>query len=141
MRSVARSVSESVRSRGRDSERGATTLTGIASIGVLLLAFVFVAQFTTWIYGRGALRAAAQDGVRQAAPLDSPAGTCEAAFDRVRSQLLSGFLGDDVDDVRCSVGSDFVSVEVTARFESWLPVAPGWETTVQAVAVREVDPS
>lgn len=133
-------MSDPKRTRSRRSERGATTLSGVVSIGVLLLAFVLVAQFAAWIYGSGALRAAAQDGARQAAPLDAPAGACEAAFEQVRSQLLRGALGDGVDAVRCTIDLDLVSVEVTAQFESWLPVTPDWETTVRAVAVREVEP-
>lgn len=122
-------------------QRGAATLSGVLSIGILLVVFVLVAQFSAWIYGRGALRAAAQDGARHAAPLDAPAGTCEAAFERVRSELLRGALGDGVGEVRCTIGPDVVLVEVSARFESWLPITPGWNTTVRAIAVREAEPA
>lgn len=124
-----------------DSERGALTVPAVASLGILLLCFVIVCQFVVWIYAKGALQASAQAAVRGAAPLDAPAGSCEQAFHLVRTELLGGELGDRVGPVRCDVGEVFVTLEVEASFSSWLPVTPDWETTVSAVAVREVEPA
>lgn len=129
------------RVRGHDRERGAFTLPAVASIGVLLLCFVIVAQFAVWIYAKGALRAAAQAAARSAAPIDAPPGSCEDAFERSRQQLLGGQIGTGVGSVRCVIGDTFVTVDVDASFAGWLPITADWDTTVTAVAVRELEPS
>ncbi len=106
----------------------------------MLLCFVVVAQLATWQYAHGALRAAVQSAARQSAVFDAPAGACERAFEATRSQLLGGEIGRGVGAVRCGAEPDVVTVSVDASFESWLPIIAGWDTTVSAVAVREVDP-
>ncbi len=121
-------------------ERGSITLPAVASLGLVLVAFVVVAQFASWQYARGALRAAAQEAAADAAVLASEPGRCEATFDAVRADLLGGSLGAGVGPVRCDVGADIVVVEVDARFDSWLPFVPDGATSVRAVAVREQDP-
>ncbi len=124
----------------RGGERGSFTIPAVSGIGILLLCFVIVCQFAVWIYARGALQAAAQAAVRSAAPLDSSAGSCEQAFELARSQLLGGDLGRNVGGVHCELGDVFVTLDVDATFASWLPVTPDWQTTVSAIAVREVEP-
>lgn len=116
------------------------TVPAVAAIGVLLFSFVMVAQFATWIYAGGALRASVQAAARAAAPIDADFGSCAAAFTRTRDQLLGGEVGRSVGPVSCEASDTTVTATVDARFESWFPVMPGWETTVTAVAVREVDP-
>lgn len=126
--------------RGRSTQRGSLTLPAIASIGILLVIFVVVFQFTLWIYGHGALRLAVQEAARATAPLDADADDCRRHFDHVRSQLLGGALGDGVSPVRCTVNAERVQVEVTAHFESWFLFMPGWDAEVAAIAVKEVEP-
>lgn len=125
----------------RPSERGAFTLPAVASLAILVLVFVVVTQFAVWIYAKGALRSAVQTAARTASPIDAPAGSCELAFEHTRAQLLGGELGRGIRPVRCELGAELVTVEVVAHFDSWLPVTPGWDTTVVAVAVREREPA
>ncbi len=125
----------------RRDEQGSTTLPAVAGIGILLVAFVLVAQFALWLYARGALRASVQAGARAASVLDAAPGSCEQAFERVRVQLLGGSLGAGVGRARCVVGPELVVVEVDARFDPLLAITPGWDTTVRTVVVRERGPA
>jgi hypothetical protein len=102
-----------------------------------LLFFTLLAQFAVWQYGRGAVRAAAQEAARAAAPLGAPPDACARRFDQVRSGLLGGRLGDGVGPVRCQVTGSVVEVTAEVTFERWLPISPDWSFTVTAVAVKE----
>ena len=125
----------------RTAERGVFTLPAVAGIGVLLLRFVMVGQFAVWIYAKGVLRSAVQSAAREGAPIEAPPGSCDHAFELARRQLLGGELGRGVGDVRCHEGERIITVEVDAHFSSWLPFTPDWDTSVSAVAVREVAPA
>ncbi len=122
------------------SERGSLTVPAVFGVGVLLFVFVVVAQFVAWQYTRGAVRAAAQEAARAAAPLEAPVGVCADRFVAVRDQVLGGSLGSGVGAPRCLVGPDRVVVEVDVRFEAWLPLLADSSATLVVVAVREVEP-
>ena len=109
----------------------------LAAFGVALVFFTLLAQFAVWQYGRGAVRAAAQEAARAAAPLGAGPEACSARFDQVRRGLLGGGLGDGVGPVRCSVGGPVVEVSVDVAFRRWLPISPDWSFTVTAVVVKE----
>ena len=109
----------------------------LAAFGVALVFLTLLAQFSVWQYGRGAVRSAAQEAARAAAPLGADAGNCRARFDQVRSGLLGGRLGDGVGPVRCDDRGPWVEVGVDVVFSRWLPVSPDWSFTVTAVAVKE----
>ncbi|MEZ5230252.1 MAG: hypothetical protein R2710_27385 [Acidimicrobiales bacterium] len=127
--------------RARADEHGTIALPAVISIAILLLAFVLATQFAVWLYAKGALRSAVQSAARAAAPLDAPVEACGRAFELARSSLLDGDVGAGVGGVRCDRGPTLVTVEVDAHFDAWLPITPGWHTTVRAVAVREVEPA
>ena len=132
-----------VAASGSDAKRaqsGSAAIPTVVAVGFLLLLLTLFTQFAVWQYGRGAVRAAAQAGARQAAVLDAEAGACEAAFAEVRDQLLGGSLGSGVGGPRCEVGAEVVTVTSEVRFERWLPVSPDWEFQIVATAVREREP-
>lgn len=110
-------------------------------MGMFLMILTLFVQFAVWQYGRGVLRSAALEAARAQAGLDAPAGSCEQRFEEVRSELLGGDLGEQVSAVRCDVSAERVVVSVDADFKAWLPISPDWSFTVEAVAVREVEPS
>jgi hypothetical protein len=109
----------------------------LVAFGGALVFFTLLAQFAVWQYGRGAVRAAAQEAARAAAPLEAPPDACTRRFDQVRSGLLGGALGDGVGPVRCEVTDGLVQVRADVTFERWLPISPDWSFTVTAVAVKE----
>jgi hypothetical protein len=109
----------------------------LAAFGVALVFFTLLTQFSVWQYGRGAVRAAAQEAARAAAPLHAGSEACRDRFDEVRTGLLGGPLGDGVGPVRCDVGGTVVAVSVDVVFRRWLPLSPDWSFTVSAVAVKE----
>lgn len=109
----------------------------LAAFGVALVFLTLLAQFSVWQYGRGAVRSAAQEAARAAAPLGAGPEACRARFDQVRSGLLGGRLGDGVGPVRCSDRGAWVEVSAEVTFSRWLPVSPDWSFTVTAVAVKE----
>lgn len=109
----------------------------LAAFGVALVFFTLLAQFAVWQYGRGAVRAAAQEAARAAAPLGAGPEACSARFDQVRHGLLGGGLGKGVGPVRCSAGGPVVEVSVDVVFHRWLPISPDWSFTVTAVVVKE----
>ncbi len=125
----------------RSGERGSGALTAVAAMGMFLMILTLFVQFAVWQYGRGVLRSAALEAARAQAGLDAPAGSCEQRFEEVRSELLGGDLGEQVSAVRCDVSAERVVVSVDADFKAWLPISPDWSFTVEAVAVREVEPS
>jgi hypothetical protein len=118
-------------------QRGSTVVATLLAFGGALLFFTLLAQFATWQYARGAVRAAAQEAARAAAPPDAPAHVCVDRFDQVRSGLLGGRLGDGVGPVGCEVDGAVVRVRAEVRFQRWLPISPDWAFTVTAVAVKE----
>ncbi len=112
-------------------------LPGVVGIAMLFVAFVLIAQFAVWQYGRGAVQAAANDAVRAAAAYQAQPGTCEAAFQAARADLLGGSIGDGVGAPQCLVGPEFAEAIVPVTFERWLPLSPDWTFEVRAVAARE----
>jgi hypothetical protein len=124
----------------RDAERGSATITTLVAFGLFLTFFTLFAQFAVWQYGRGAVRSAALEAARAAAPMEAVPGACERRFDDVTNGLLGGPLGDQVSPPVCDVGTDLVVVSADVRFEPWLPISPEWSFTVTATAVREVEP-
>lgn len=121
------------------AERGSTVVATVLAFGFGLLVFTLLAQFVVWQYGRGAVRAAAQEAARAAAPLDAAPGACAERFEQVRSGLLAGTIGDGVGTARCTSTGGLVTVTVDVRFQRWLPISPDWAFTVTAVAVEEVE--
>lgn len=107
------------------------------AFGIALLFFTLLAQFAVWQYGRGAVRSAAEEAARAAAPLAADPGACTRRFEEVRTGLLGGRLGDGVGAPRCRLVGDLVEVSADVRFERWLPISPDWSFTVTAVALKE----
>lgn len=107
---------------------------------MFLVFFTLFTQFAVWQYGRGAVRSAALEAARAAAPLEALPGACQRRFESVTSGLLGGPLGDQVSPPRCDIGTDVVEVSADVRFDPWLPISPGWSFTVTATAARESVP-
>jgi hypothetical protein len=125
--------------RARD-DAGLLTIQYALAVG---LSLVFLAQITNLLvfaYGRGAVRAALDEGVRAAAVIDAGEVECLRRAQAVLADLLGGDLGRGVGPIVCADDGARIRAEVTSAFDGWLPGAPGFTFTTVAQAVREVAP-
>ena len=128
--------------RSRRGERGFATVQYLVALSFSLLALVGLLNFVVFQYGRGAVRAALDEGARAGTRISESAETeCEERAARVLGDLLSGSMGDGVEPVQCAVVGQRVTAETTVEFEPWFMERFGaWQFTVSAVAVKESEP-
>lgn len=104
----------------QDRDRGMTTITILLSAGVVMLLVVQLVNLLVFQYGRGAVRAALDEGVRTGART----GTEVSCEERARSAIetLAAGMSDGV-VIDCLLdGSSMIATAVV----SW----PGWLTSV-----------
>jgi hypothetical protein len=107
-----------------------------------LLAFLVMANFIVFLYARGVVRAAVDEGARTGGRLDATASDCEARAADVLGDLLAGGLGDGV-HVSCREGRDpdVVRARADVVLRGWLPgLTPDWSFTLEAQSVKERSP-
>ncbi len=122
---------------GRPGERGSVALAGIAAISMMFIAFVLIAQFAVWQYGRGAVQSAANEAARASASFGADAGDCFRTFEDARGDLLGGSLGAGVGTPQCTTGGEFAEVIVPVTFKRWVPFSPDWSFQVRAISATE----
>ncbi len=122
---------------GQSGERGSVALAGIAAISMMFIAFVLIAQFAVWQYGRGAVQSAANEAARASASFGADAGDCFRTFDDARDDLLGGSLGAGVGAPQCTTGGEFSEVIVPVTFKRWVPFSPDWSFQVRAISATE----
>ncbi|NNF56021.1 MAG: hypothetical protein HKN03_16465 [Acidimicrobiales bacterium] len=122
---------------GRSGERGSVALAGIAAISMMFIAFVLIAQFAVWQYGRGAVQSAANEAARASASFGADPGDCYRRFEDARGDLLGGSLGAGVGAPQCTIGGEFSEVIVPVTFKRWLPFSPDWSFQVRAISATE----
>ncbi len=137
MRFPGHSGADQLDQSDRTSERGSVALAGMAAISMLFIAFVIIAQFAVWQYGRGAVQASANEAARAGAGFEADSSDCYHAFQEARDDLLGGSLGDGVGTPRCTTGGEFAEVTVPVTFERWVPFSPDWTFEVRAIAATE----
>ena len=119
------------------ADTGSVVLAQVVALGGLLVFVVLCAQMLLWSYGRGAVRAAAQEAVQIGSRPDRTIHDCEARFAEVVGGLLGGSLGDGVKPPICRLGVDRVELEVEVHFGGWLPGVPDWTQHIVATAPRD----
>jgi hypothetical protein len=115
------------------------TVQFVVAVALSLLMLVLVANVIVVQYGRGVVRAAAEEGAQAGSRLTASRIDCEMRADEVLSGLLGGPMGDDV-SVTCTVGATQVVATVTYRFTPWLPLVPSWSGSQSSFAVKETVP-
>ena len=119
------------------SEDGYLTVQFVLVAGLTLFLFAMIANLIVVQYGRGVVRAAADEGARFGSVLDADAMACEARANDVIGSLLPGPFGRDI-AVSCRRdGAGRMTAAVSYRFDSWLPGLPDYEGTEGATAVKE----
>ena len=119
-----------------------TTAQYVAATAFSLLAFVMMANFIVFLYARGVVRAAVDEGARTGGRLDATQSDCEARAADVLDDLLAGGLGNGV-RVSCSESGDpdVILARAEVVLQGWLPgVTPDWSFTLEAQSVKERSP-
>ena len=83
-------------------ERGQASVTYLLAIGVSMLVFMFMANVLMFLYARGVIRAAVDEGARAGAMASSADVECEARANDALDDLLAGEMGDGV-TLSCAV--------------------------------------
>ena len=117
-----------------------TTIQYVAGTALALLAFVMMANFVVFLYARGVVRSAVDEGARAGGPVDATPADCESRAHDVVADLLGGGLGRSV-SVSCRESGGVVTARAKARFSSWIPgVIPDWSFTLGGTTVKEREP-
>jgi hypothetical protein len=128
--------------RSPADERGMTTAQYVAGTAFSLLAFVLMANFIAFLYARGVVRAAVDEGARAGGRLAATEAECQARASDVLDDLLGGALGEEV-RVTCREDRDrdVMSARADVVLRGWLPgVMPDWYFTLEAQSVKEGAP-
>ena len=120
----------------RRRQGGYVSIEFVAIAALSLLLLVMLANLIVIQYGRGVLRAAAEEGAQVGSRLFASVAECEQRANEVLDAGLGGPMGDGV-AVSCSAGLGTIVATVTYSFEPWLPLVPVFSGTEESVAVKE----
>jgi hypothetical protein len=115
---------------------GFVTAQFVVVVALSLLFFTMMANVIVFMYGRGVVRAALEEGVRAASPAAATTATCQREADETMRSLLGGSMGRDI-RIDCEIRGGEVHASATGRFRGWLPGMPDWRFANQATAVKE----
>jgi len=123
----------------RRSDAGMISVEFLAVTVLSLLVFTFLTNFVLVQYGRGVVRAAADEGARAGARVDLTA--IDRCTQRTGDTLNGGMgrLGSNL-TYSCAVVDDRVIATAHADFAAWFPGVPDFEETAVASAVKEQAP-
>ncbi len=122
---------------GGDDQAGFATAEYVLAAGLALVFFTLLANLVVMQYGRGVLRAAADEGARRgAAYLVGDAAACEEAMRGVLDDLAGGPLISGV-ELDCVDAGSVVRARVGAVLRGWLPGVPDLVVRMESVATRE----
>jgi hypothetical protein len=131
-----------LRPRSRHDERDAR---GFASVEFLvatafsLLLLTLLTNVVVVQYGRGVVRAAADEGARAGSNVDADSpSTCQARADDVLSGL--GRMASDV-HITCREVNGAIVATTSAAFEGWLPTVPTMHADAVATVHKERAPA
>ena len=121
----------------RSGEDGMTTVQYVAATALSLIVFVMMANFIVFLYARGVVRAAVDEGARAGSRFGATTTDCNSRARDVLGDLLAGRLGSDV-TIRCEGNKDEMHASVHVTLHGWLPVVvPDWTFTLDARSVKE----
>ena len=116
-----------------------TTTQYVAATAFSLLAFVMLSNFIVFLYARGVVRAAVDEGARAGGRFSAGASECESRADDVLGDLLGGPLGSGVQvDCREDPAEEVVKARAEVVLHGWIPgLTPDWSFTLEAQSVKE----
>ena len=114
-----------------------TTVQYVAATAFSLIVFVMMANFIVFLYARGVVRAAVDEGARAGSRFGATTAECDSRARDVLGDLLAGRLGSDV-NVQCESTDDEMHARAHVTLRGWLPgLTPDWTFTLGARSVRE----
>lgn len=120
-------------------ESGATVPASVWAMGVAVLVMVGLMQLFVESYGKAAVRASLDDGVRIGSSVDGTPQQCEStARERMRG-LLGGSMGRGV-HITCGESDDWSVSHADVSFPSWLGGERGARFSLDAGAPKERRP-
>jgi hypothetical protein len=120
-------------------EQGFPTVQYVVAISFSLLALMWLVNLVAFQYGRGAVRAALDEGTRAGSRVSGSVAGCEDRANAALQDLLGGTLSDQT-VITCVDTGATVRATATATFKGWLDPVPDWTFTVSAIAVKEHTP-
>ena len=118
-------------------EGGFTTAAYVVAVGLSLLPLVWFANVGVFMYGRGAVRNALDEGARAGARVDvDSVAVCEQRVQATLDNVLGGSLGDGV-TVTCDEVDGVVRARAQVLFQSFLPPVPDWRFDAVASVLKE----
>lgn len=113
-------------------------MTMLLTVAVLFVVFVTMVNLLLFLYARGVIRAAVDEGARAGSFANASTSACEARAASALDDLLGGPLGDGV-SVACSVAGDAMVATADATLTSPIPGLTTWTFTVEARVRNEPD--
>lgn len=106
------------------------------TVAIGMLVFVGMVNVLLFLYARGVIRAAVDEGARAGSFANTSTAECQARADDALGDLLGGPLGDGV-TVQCAViGAEMVAT-ANATLTSPIPGIAPWSFVTEARAVNE----
>lgn len=117
---------------------GATTVTTLLAVGFTLAAVMVLLNVLVFMYARGVVRTAVDEGVRAGSRVGAGPPACEARARAVLQDLMPGPLGADIAiGCRPSGATGELTAVANATLRSPLPGMPAWSFQTAADAVQE----
>ena len=120
----------------RRRESGQASVTYLLATATSMVIFVLMANLLIFLYARGVVRAAVDEGARAGAVANASGVECEARAADVLSDLLGGKLGDGI-AVSCAVVGPELVATATVVLDSPYPGLGTWNFTAEARAIDE----
>lgn len=118
----------------RLDDPGVSSVQFVLAAALALILFLALANVVVFQYGRGAVRAALEQGAR--AGSTGGVAACEATADQVVDDLLGGRMSDGM-VLGCSVSGGLMVASASVTFESWTPLMPDYTFSLTSQAVIE----
>ena len=118
-------------------ESGLTTVAYLVALGLSLLPLVWFANLGAYMYGRGAVRDALDEGARAGARVDvDSVAVCAQRVQATLDNVFGGTMGRGV-SVSCDDVDGVVRAHAQVRFRSFLPPVPDWNFDATASVIKE----
>lgn len=119
-------------------EDGQASVTMLLTVGVLFIVFMTMVNVLLFVYARGVVRAAVDEGARAGSFANASAGECVSRAQNALDDLLGGPLGDNI-AVACAVIGEEMVATANATLTSPIPGVGSWSFTLEGRA-RNEDP-
>ena len=120
---------------------GFVTVQFTVAVALSLVFLVMLCNVIVFMYARGVVRAALDEGVHTGSRASQSTAQCQAAALATKRALLGGPLGANI-AITCTLSpaGDLVQASASGTLQSWFPFIPDWPVNATASAVKEREP-